>query len=84
MSEKPAHKRRVMKFESYTEIILEWPDGRPALAGALKVSQQRVRKWGERDFIPCEFWFDLCAAAKAAKLPVTPDLLTALAAKRRK
>lgn len=64
-------------MKSYQEVIGLWPS--PAvLASDAGKSQESVRKWKERDWIPPAAWPDVAEAAAKRKYPVDLQLLASL------
>lgn len=73
-----------VKITRFSDVCARWPGGREALAKALRVRDQRVRKWHERDNIPAEFWADIVAAARVAGVAgIDTDTLATIASQRR-
>ena len=63
----------------FTDIINLFPS-MSALAREMKVPYVNVKRWRQRNFIPCEHWFSLIKAARKWELPfITAEVLVMLA-----
>lgn len=67
-------------ISSFREIIALW-DTPAALGAAIGAKPDTVRKWGERDRIPPEYWQRTIDAAKAKGRSISAEDLTRLASK---
>ena len=67
------------EINSFSDIVRRW--GKPAkLADQIGAKPNTVSKWGQRDFIPCEWWVDI---ERASGGTVTVGQMAGLAAARR-
>jgi hypothetical protein len=66
--------------QSFQDVLALW-DSPDALAEAIGVKVETVRKWRQRDSIPSDYWLRLLESARATGKPVTADDLARLAAR---
>jgi hypothetical protein len=68
------------RIENFRDVVALW--GSPeAMASAIGVKVEAVRKWRQRDSIPSEYWLRIVESAKSTDKPITADDLARLAAR---
>ena len=64
-------------MKNYSEVIGLWPS-LAELASDAGRTEEAVRKWKERKWIPSSSWLDVADAAAKRKFPVDLQLLASL------